>query len=122
MQHKNFSYIRHVVSGAAPLGAADVERFHEKTKGKIDFLQIYGMTETSPLTVHQTAKVENGVKIGGCGFAVPNTECKIVSTDDPSNTDGLGPHKSGELLIRGPQVSMFKVLPNIFPVYNTVTN
>lgn len=105
MQHKNFSFIRHVASGAAPLGAADVERFKEKTKGKVDFLQIYGMTETSPLTIHQTAKVENGVKIGGCGFTVSNTECKIVSPDDPTNT-GLGPNKSGELLIRGPQVSI----------------
>lgn len=98
--------LRTIVSAAGPLGIPDVERFKEKSKGKVDLLQVYGMTETSPITLWQTRKLENGIKIGGSGFAVPNTKCKIVSIDDPMNI-GLGPGLSGELLIKGPQVSVF---------------
>lgn len=95
--------MRYIVSAAAPLGGADVERFREKTKGKVTALQVYGLTETSPIATWQTEKLENGIKIGGSGVAVPNTEFKIVNVDDPQNV-GLGVKQSGELLIRGPQV------------------
>lgn len=102
-QTKNFEHIRTVLSGAAPLGATDVDRFMDKTKGRVNLLQLYGMTETSPITTLQTPKLASGVKIGGSGFLLPNIECKIVSVDDSTNK-GLGPHQSGELLFRGPQV------------------
>lgn len=103
METNNFEHIRTIISGAAPLGATDVERFMDKTKGKVELLQLYGMTETSPITTHQTTKLPNGVKIGGSGFVIPNIECKVVSVDDSTN-NGLGPYQSGELLFRGPQV------------------
>lgn len=105
LEHLNS--LRTIVSAAGPLGISDVERFKEKSKGTVDLLQVYGMTETSPITLWQTKNLENGIKIGGSGFAVPNTECKIVSIDDPTNT-GLPPNESGELLIRGPQVNFSK--------------
>lgn len=107
LEHLNS--LRTIVSAAGPLGIPDVERFKEKSKGTVDLLQVYGMTETSPITLWQTKNLENGIKIGGSGFAVPNTECKIVSIDDPTNT-GLRPNESGELLIRGPQVIFFVTL------------
>lgn len=120
LQLKHLESIRTIVSAAGPLGAADIERFGEKTNHLISLLQVYGMTETSPITTWQTKNLENGIKIGGSGFAVPNTECKIVSIDDPANTDGLGVNQSGELLIRGPQVlkigeQMWYPVPGIFP-------
>lgn len=104
IQYKHLESIRTMLSGAAPLGSADVDRFIDKTKGRIEIIQGYGMTETSPVICVQTSKVPNGIKSGGCGFAVSNTECKIVSPDDPTLT-GLGPNQSGEILMRGPQVS-----------------
>lgn len=87
--------------GAAPLGASDVERFQEKTSGKININQAYGMTETGPLTTIQTRLIENGQKIGGCGLLIPNTQAKILATDTGTT---LGPNESGELVIKGPQV------------------
>lgn len=96
--------MRTIISGAAPLGAADLERFAQKTKGKAKVLQAYGLTETSPLTHTQTKHIDGGIVAGGCGYTVTNTECKIVTLDDDAKT-GLGCHQSGEILIRGPQVS-----------------
>lgn len=100
---KHFENIRHVISSAAPLGIADIERFLDKTKGKTDFMQLYGMTEASPLVLSQTNNYKGGVKIGGSGILVPNTIAKIVDVNDPDDT-GLGPLRSGELIIKGPQV------------------
>lgn len=95
--------LRIVMCGAAPIGPSDVQRFKEKTKGKVALVQGYGMTETSPVVTFQSAVMENGTKDGGIGLIVPNTECKVVATDDPHGK-ALGPNKSGELYVRGPQV------------------
>lgn len=95
------------MSAAAPLGATDVERFHKKTKGAVDLIQLYGLTETSPVITLQSSKVEDGIKIGGSGLLVPNTECKVVPLDDLDHP-GLGPGTSGELLFKGPQVCCLK--------------
>lgn len=92
--------LRIISSGAAPLGATDVQAFYEKTKGKVALVQGYGMTEASPVVCFQSTVVENGVKNGGIGFLVPSTEGKIV---DPQGK-ALGPYESGELYIRGPQI------------------
>ncbi|RZC27643.1 4-coumarate--CoA ligase 1-like, partial [Asbolus verrucosus] len=95
--------VRTIVSAAAPLGVSAVEKFKYKIKEKISLLQMYGMTETSPLTLMQTTKLNNGAKTGGSGFLIPNTECKIISINDNSS-DGLGTNEAGELLVRGPQI------------------
>lgn len=58
------------------------------------------MTESSPVTLFMP-KLTPPSKIGTVGCLYPGTEAKIVSlqTGEP-----LGTHKSGELLVRGPQV------------------
>lgn len=91
------------MSSAAPLGATDIERFYDKTKEKINFLQMYGMTEASPLILCQSNQINGGVKIGGSGLLLPNTNAKIVVSDDAENKN-LGLNKSGELIISGPQI------------------
>jgi 4-coumarate--CoA ligase len=103
IKREDLMSIRTLMSGAAPLGASDVELFRSKTKNKINIIQGYGMTETSPVTVIQSNSLENGIKIGGSGFLVPNTEAKIIPVDGSSKL-GLGPNQSGELVIKGPQV------------------
>lgn len=104
IRSKHLETVRAVISAAAPLGAADVERFHKKTGGTIDLLQLYGLTETSPVLTTQTKNVPGGIKTGGSGLLVPNTECKVVPVDDVDHP-GLGPNQAGELLFKGPQVS-----------------
>lgn len=94
--------IRTIISAAAPLGASAVDKFNAKCKNAINLLQMYGMTETSPLTLMQTTKLKNGTKIGGSGFLIPNTEAKIIPINGDSSS-GLGPNQSGELVVRGPQ-------------------
>lgn len=95
--------LRIVMCGAAPFAASDVKLFKEKTNDRIPLVQGYGMTESSPVTIFQSAIMEKGIKDGGIGFIVPNTECKVVATDN-AEKDALGPHQSGELYVRGPQV------------------
>lgn len=108
---KHLETVRAVMSAAAPLGAADVERFYRKTGEKIDLLQLYGLTETSPVLTTQTKKAEGGIKIGGSGLLVPNAECKVIPVDEATHS-GLGPNEAGELLFKGPQV--FKCNLKIF--------
>lgn len=96
--------VRTLISAAAPLGAADVERFHKKTEGKTELIQLYGLTEASPVVTLQCSKLVDGVKIGGSGLLLPNTECKVVPLNETEHP-GLGPNETGELLFRGPQVT-----------------
>lgn len=103
IKYEDLTSIRTIVSAAAPLGIAAVEKFYIKTKEKIPLLQMYGMTETSPLTLMQTNKLSNGTKIGGSGYLITNTQCKIISITKNDNM-GLPANQSGELLIKGPQV------------------
>lgn len=113
IQPKHLQTIRTIISGAAPLGAADVERFHRKAANKIDLIQLYGLTETSPVVTIQSGKVVGGIKIGGSGLLVPNAECKVVPVNETSHP-GLEANERGELLFRGPQVSVIREAVWIF--------
>nr|XP_022913350.1 4-coumarate--CoA ligase-like 7 [Onthophagus taurus] len=95
--------IHQVVCSAAPLGVADIEKFFVKTQGKVKFMQIYGMTECSPIILHQSPVLDKGRKVGASGLLVANTLAKIVQVDDPNDTN-LGQFENGELLVKGPQV------------------
>lgn len=55
--------VRLVMSGAAPLGAKDAERFKEKAK-KTNFSQGYGLTETSPVALMQAIGNTNFASVG----------------------------------------------------------
>lgn len=101
---EDLASLRSILCGAAPLREIDIIRFKDITKGKVDIFQAYGMTETSPLAIIQTKAFDGGVKIGGSGYLIPNTQGKFVSIEDPDNRHALGVKQNGELLIRGPQV------------------
>ncbi|KAK4886683.1 hypothetical protein RN001_002954 [Aquatica leii] len=92
--------LKTLICGAAPLGAADLMRFHEKND-KINVLQAYGLTEASPLTHIQSSYITNGRKTGGVGYLLPSTKCRIVSIETGNE---LLANQKGELLISGPQV------------------
>ncbi|KOB78357.1 AMP dependent coa ligase [Operophtera brumata] len=93
----HLAHLKVVTSGAAPLPLNDVLRVIEKASPGMNFLQLYGLTETSPLV---TAMVPGSENYSSSGFAVSNTELQIVNSEQHS----LGPNEVGELLIRGPQV------------------
>lgn len=65
-----------------------------------EFMQGYGMTETSPLTI---IAPKGGTNYATVGYVSSSTEAKIVKTDDP-NFIGCDIDETGELFIRGCQV------------------
>lgn len=69
----------------------------------MQFMQGYGMVESSPVTLLSQLPCSNYASIGR---PVASTEAKIVSLDlDPSGLQlGLGAGQTGELLVRGPQI------------------
>ena len=97
----DLSSVAACISGGAPLPVAVADRFREVTGGA-EVVEGYGLTETSPVAV---ANPFNGVrKPGHIGIPVPDTECKIVSLDEPDREVAQG--ESGELCLRGPQVML----------------
>ncbi|XP_058446117.1 uncharacterized protein LOC131427168 [Malaya genurostris] len=91
--------IRNIFSGAAPMGAHDAERLIAKAPD-VTFAQGYGLTETSPVVLIGPLGSNNHASVGS---PAPSTQAKIVALNDPTNT-ALGPNKTGELLVRGPQI------------------
>lgn len=61
-------------------------------------ISAYGMTELSPAALCPTVPPKNTATVGA---PVSNTFAKIIN---PDSGEALGPHESGELLIKGPQV------------------
>ena len=108
----DLSSLRSILSGAAPLDeslALAVE--HRLRKGAatgVTVAQGYGMTELSPVS-HTTpdegceppGAEDHDVPKGSVGYAVPNTECRLV---DPGTGEDAADGERGELWIRGPQV------------------
>ncbi|MFX0009795.1 MAG: AMP-binding protein [Candidatus Hermodarchaeota archaeon] len=88
------------VSGAAPFPEEAIREFEKFFHAQNKFVEVYGMTESSPLA---TANPAIGTKkIGSVGLPLPDTEIKIIDVDTGKE---LGVGEPGEILIRGPQVT-----------------
>ena len=94
----DFSTLKTIFSGAAPLGAELTRECIERIGCTIR--QGYGMTETSPVT-HSSPADSSKMKLGSIGPPAPNTECKLV---DSATGAELGSNEEGEVCVRGPQV------------------
>jgi len=94
----DWSSLKYVMSGAAPLATEVGLRFQERTG--VTVLQGYGMTEASPVT-HCNPPQRSQVKPDTVGPPVSDTLQKIVDLDTGQDLP-LG--EVGELLLRGPQV------------------
>ncbi|UCD83816.1 MAG: AMP-binding protein [Deltaproteobacteria bacterium] len=95
LDHSN---IETCVSGAAP--------FPEKAQGELEsiigegkLLEVYGMTETSPVATMNPAKGKK--KLGSVGLPLLNTEIKLI---DPETGKEVARGEPGEVCIKGPQV------------------
>lgn len=87
------------MSGAAPMGAPDAERLIARAP-QIEFLQGYGLTESSPVVL---MGIRGNKRYESCGFPASITQAKICAIGDEKYV-GLGPNQTGELLVRGPQI------------------
>ncbi len=86
------------LSAAAPFPAESIKEL-ESTIGEGNFIELYGMTETSPVTCCNPRYGKK--KASSIGMPMPDTEFKLV---DPETGQLAEPGQPGEILIRGPQV------------------
>jgi acyl-CoA synthetase (AMP-forming)/AMP-acid ligase II len=97
VEGRDFSKLRAIKCGAAPLGPELTEQAAKRVGAIIT--QGYGMTETSPVT--HLNRIDREIKPGTIGQALPMTECRIV---DPESGEDVEDGERGELWMRGPQV------------------
>jgi acyl-CoA synthetase (AMP-forming)/AMP-acid ligase II len=107
----DLSSLRSILSGAAPLDEALARAVEQRLRKGADtgvtVAQGYGMTELSPVSHttpdegHEPPGHDRPVPKGSVGYAIPNTECRLV---DPATGEDSAPGERGELWIRGPQV------------------
>ncbi|KAI1864753.1 hypothetical protein JX265_008477 [Neoarthrinium moseri] len=95
----DLSSVRHIFTGAAPLGAETHEDVLKSFPGW-NIAQGYGMTETSTVALSSS---EHDIVIGTSGSLVPSTRAKIIGEDGHEITE-YG--KRGELYIQSPSVTL----------------
>ncbi|XP_058803049.1 uncharacterized protein LOC131670980 [Phymastichus coffea] len=99
---KQLESVTKVYSGAAPLKSGLIDKFMEKIgRNNCVLSQGYGMTETSP-SLMITPYTMPQSKRGSCGQLLPSTQARVIDLEDGQDV-GV-PHKSGELLVKGPQL------------------
>jgi acyl-CoA synthetase (AMP-forming)/AMP-acid ligase II len=92
----DLSSLRLLGVGGAPLGASVEQRCADRLGCATG--QGFGMTEAAALIACGPL---DAPRRGSVGRLVPNTEARVV---DPASGADLGPGRTGELWIRGPQV------------------
>jgi len=102
----DFSSVRMISSGAAPLTKELVDAVYARLK--IPMKQAYGLSETSP-SVHIQFWEEWDKTMGSVGHLLPSMEAKYMSTPDPAATEVSEPvelpiGETGELWLRGPNI------------------
>ncbi|MGB5912098.1 MAG: AMP-binding protein [Promethearchaeia archaeon] len=88
------------VSGAAPFPPEAIRDFEKQFHTENKFIELYGMTETSPLATANPMYGEK--KIGTVGLPLPDTDIRLIDTESGKEIKEIG--QPGEILIKGPQV------------------
>jgi len=91
-------FIKGFIAGAAPLPVETIKQLKELTGG--DIINIYGLTEISPMGTGSPWK--GNIKPGTVGIPLPNTQIKIVDVESGTKEMEIG--QSGEICFKGPQV------------------
>ena len=94
------SSLRHVLSGAAPLG----RELTEATERRLGcpLTEAFGMTEMSAIT-HLAPPFGSVRKPGSIGPAIAGVECRLVAPESGADAD---PGERGELWMRSPKVML----------------
>ena len=95
----DFSFIRGCLSGAAPLALETIREWENAVGATI--IEVYGMTECT--TLCHANPWGGQTKAGSVGVPIPDTDCRIV--DIETGEKDLPQGESGEIVIKGPQVS-----------------
>jgi long-chain acyl-CoA synthetase len=103
MANPKFSEIDHsdlgtCICAASPFPKESQEEF-ESIVGEGKLLELYGMTETSPVSTMNPSKGKR--KLGTIGVPFLNTEAKLV---DPGSGEEVPLGEAGEICVRGPLV------------------
>lgn len=99
----NFSSVREIISGGAPLPPPVKLRFESITGARV--IEGYGLTESSgvvsvnPLRAHP---VHGPARTGTIGQPLPATRVRLLDRDDPCRDAASG--DPGELAVAGPQI------------------
>jgi acyl-CoA synthetase (AMP-forming)/AMP-acid ligase II len=95
----DFSGLKFCLSGASPFPAESIREL-EAIVGAGKLLEVYGMTETSPIV---TMNPRFGAKkIGTVGLPVSSTKVRLVDLESGVKPVPVG--EEGELIVNGPQV------------------
>ncbi len=95
----DFSSVKACISGAAPFSVEAIQNF-EAVVGEGKVLELYGMTEASPILTMNPHKGRK--KIGSVGVPVQSTWLKIVDLEDGTREVPFG--EEGEIIAHGPQI------------------
>lgn len=95
----DFSNLSYCLSGAAPFPVDKINEL-ENIVGKNKMVEVWGMTETSPLITVNPIKKDK--KIGSVGLPLPRTKFRIVDLETGTKEVPIG--EEGELICCGPQV------------------
>ncbi len=94
----DLSSIEYCISGSAPLPRPTKDTFEKHSGGKL--IEAYGMSEMPTATHANPLNGEN--RTGSVGLPLPDTLCRIVSPDNPSQNLPVG--DIGEIALSGPQL------------------
>jgi long-chain acyl-CoA synthetase len=95
----NFSGLSYCLSGASPFPAESIREL-EAVVGEGRVLEVYGMTETSPIITMNPRRGQK--KIGSVGLPVASTSVRLVDLETGTQSVPVG--EEGELIVAGPQV------------------
>jgi long-chain acyl-CoA synthetase len=95
----DFSPLKICISGAAPF-SVDAINTMETVVGKGKVLEVYGMTEASPLLTMNPFFGKK--KIGSVGIPIQNTIIKLVDLETGETEVGF--NEEGEIIASGPQI------------------
>lgn len=95
----DFSNLKICVSGAAPFSVEAI-RALESVVGAGRILEVYGMTEASPLLTMNPFYGEK--KVGSVGVPIQKTMIRLV--DIETGTEEVGANEEGEIIAAGPQI------------------
>jgi long-chain acyl-CoA synthetase len=99
LKELDLSTIKAYGSGAAPFPSESIKQF-EDVVGRHKLLEVYGMTEASPIVTMNPYLGKR--KLGTVGVPVGNTDLKIADVIDRNKEVPIG--EPGEIVIKGPQI------------------
>lgn len=107
-KHRDISSLKSIWAGGSAAPKSMIETYEETFK--IDFRQIYGMTETSPAVIFNRLKsYQKNVSKDEYyelrtrqGYIIPGIEMKVIGSEGETKWDG---NDMGELCLRGPWIA-----------------